>query len=98
MVASSKKVGTYNPLLPKDHEERFTIKEDRIQHWLSKGAKPTDRVLRFLDDAGMMKREARNNPKKALLGKKAQERIEAARIAEEEAKEAAKAEAEGAAE
>ncbi len=92
------KVGTYNPLLPKDHEERFTIKEDRIQHWLSKGAKPTDRVLRFLDDAGMMKREARNNPKKALPGKKAQERIEAARIAEEEAKEAAKAEAEGAAE
>ena len=86
------KVGTYNPLLPKDHEERFTIKEDRIKHWISKGAKPTDRVNRFLDSVGIMKREERNNPKKALPGKKAQERIEAARLAEEEAKAAAEAE------
>lgn len=83
------KVGTYNPLLPKDHEQRFTFKEERIQHWLSNGAKPTDRVLRFLDQAGILKRDARNNPKKALPGKKAQERIEAKRIAEEEAKAAA---------
>ena len=80
------KVGTYNPLLPKDHDERFTLKEERIQYWMSKGAQPTDRVLRFLDAAGMLKREARNNPKKALPGKKAQERIEAAKLAEEEAK------------
>lgn len=85
------KVGTYNPLLPKDDEARFTIKEDRIKHWLSKGAQPTDRVNRFLDSAGITKREARNNPQKALPGKKAQERIEAAKLAEEEAKAAAEA-------
>ncbi len=85
------KVGTYNPLLPKDSEERFTINEDRIKHWLSKGAQPTDRVNRFLADAGITTREARNNPKKALPGKKAQERIEAAKLAEEEAKAAAEA-------
>ncbi|MGH1350678.1 MAG: 30S ribosomal protein S16 [Methyloligellaceae bacterium] len=86
------KVGTYNPLLPKDSEERFTIKEERIQYWLSKGAQPTDRVKRFLDNAGLLKREARNNPKKALPGKKAQERIEAAKQAEEDAKAEAAAE------
>ena len=86
------RVGTYNPLLPKDHEERFTLKEDRVQHWLDKGAQPTDRVHRFLDAAGMLKRKDRNNPKKAVPGKKAQERLEAARIAEEEAKAAAEAE------
>ncbi|MEM7619415.1 MAG: 30S ribosomal protein S16 [Pseudomonadota bacterium] len=83
------KVGTYNPLLPKDHEQRFTFKTERIHHWISQGAKPTDRVLRFLDSEGILKREARNNPKKAIPGKKAQERLEAKRIAEEEAKAAA---------
>ncbi len=79
------RVGTYNPLLPKDNEERVTLKTERIQHWLSVGAKPTDRVHRFLDAAGLMAREARNNPKKALPGKKAQERIDAKREAEEAA-------------
>ena len=79
-------VGTYSPLLPKDHEGRVKLEEDRIKHWLSVGARPTDRVLRFLDEAGLMKREARNNPIKALPGKKRQEREE------EEAEKAAEAE------
>lgn len=79
------RVGTYDPLLPKDSEQRVTLKSERIQHWLSVGAQPTDRVLRFLDSAGLMKREARNNPQKALPGKKTQERIDAKREAEEAA-------------
>ncbi|MEM9734908.1 MAG: 30S ribosomal protein S16 [Pseudomonadota bacterium] len=90
------KLGTYNPLLPKDSAERVTLNEDRIKHWLDQGAKPTDRVLRFLDQAGIAKRDARNNPKKALPGKKAQERIEEKKMKEEEAA-AAAAEAEAAA-
>ncbi len=70
------KLGTYNPLLPKDHAERITLVEDRVKHWLSVGAQPTDRVLRFLDARGLATRPARNNPKKAEPGKKAQERVE----------------------
>ena len=80
------KIGTFNPLLPKDHAERIVLNEDRARHWLGNGAKPTDRVHRFLDAAGILARPARNNPKKALPGKKAQERIEEAKQAEEEAK------------
>ena len=88
------KLGTFNPLLPRDAENRVVFDEERVRHWISQGAKPTDRVLRFLDAAGIMKREARNNPQKALPGKKAQERLEAQRQAEEDAKsEAADAEA-----
>lgn len=68
------KVGSYNPLLPKDSEDRVKLNVERIQHWLSVGAQPTDRVLRFLDEAGLAKREARNNPNKAVPGAKAQER------------------------
>ncbi|MEL7271918.1 MAG: 30S ribosomal protein S16 [Pseudomonadota bacterium] len=90
------KLGTYNPLLPKDSAERVTMNEERIKHWLDQGAQPTDRVLRFLDQAGIAKRDARNNPKKALPGKKAQERIEEKKMKEEEAA-AAAAEAEAAA-
>ena len=85
------KLGTYNPLLPKDHPERVVMNLERIQYWLSKGAKPTDRVLRFLDAAGIMKRPPRYNPKKGQPGEKA-----LARKAEKEAKAAeAAAEAEG---
>jgi small subunit ribosomal protein S16 len=73
------KLGTYNPLLASDNAERVKLDVERIQHWLSKGAKPTDRVLRFLDQAGVMKREARHNPKKAEPGTKAKERAEARR-------------------
>jgi small subunit ribosomal protein S16 len=81
------KVGTYNPLLPKDHEGRITLVEDRVKHWLSVGAQPTDRVLRFLDARGLAKRDQRHNPKKAEPGTKAKER------AEERAKKAEGAEA-----
>ena len=85
------KLGTYNPLLPKDHDQRVTMNEDRVKHWLGVGAKPTDRVARFLDTAGIVERKPRNNPNKAKPGKKAMERVEAKRQAEEEAKEAAAA-------
>ena len=67
-------VGTYNPILPKGDEKRVTLNTERVQHWLSKGAQTTDRVLRFLDAAGLAKRTPHNNPKKAIPGKKAQER------------------------
>jgi small subunit ribosomal protein S16 len=80
------KVGTYNPLLPGDSAERVKLDLERIQYWLSKGAKPTDRVLRFLDQAGVLKRDARLNPQKAEPGKKAQERAEARRQKDEAAK------------
>ncbi len=83
------KVGTYNPMLAKDDENRVRLVEDRVKHWLSVGALPTDRVARFLDAAGLFKREARNNPKKGLPGKKRQEREAAA----EEARKAAEEEA-----
>ncbi|MEM9029390.1 MAG: 30S ribosomal protein S16 [Pseudomonadota bacterium] len=85
------RIGTYNPMVAKDHPERVRLKEERCQYWLGVGAQPTDRVARFLDAAGLMKRTPKNNPKKALPGKKAQERI---REAEERAKEAAEATAE----
>ncbi len=71
------KVGTYNPILKTDDPNRIALKLDRIQDWIKKGAQPTDRVARFLDQAGVMKREARNNPNKAQPGKKMQERAEA---------------------
>ena len=88
------RVGIYNPLLPKDNTERLQLELDRIKHWLEKGAKPSDRVARFLDEAGMWKRKKRNNPQKALPGAKAQERLAAKQEAEEAAKEAEKAAAE----
>lgn len=88
-------VGSWNPMLPKDGE-RVKLNEERIRHWLSQGALPTDRVLRFLDQAGISKRPERNNPKKAEPGKKAQERLAATKQAEEDAA-AKKAEEEAAA-
>jgi small subunit ribosomal protein S16 len=71
------RLGTYNPLLPKDSGERVVMNAERIQHWLSTGAKPTDRVHRFLDAAGILTRPARNNPNKAKPSAKTLERIEA---------------------
>lgn len=85
------RLGSWNPMKPKDGD-RVVLNEERIQHWLKQGAQPTDRVLRFLDAAGLAKRPARNNPNKALPGKKAQERLDEAKQAEEE-KAAAEAEA-----
>ena len=57
------KLGTYNPMLAKD--KRVNLELERVKHWLSKGAQPSDRVARFLDAAGLMKRKPRNNPQKA---------------------------------
>ncbi|MEJ8474927.1 30S ribosomal protein S16 [Roseibium algae] len=83
------KIGSYNPMLPKDSEDRVQLNVERIQYWLDTGAQPTDRVLRFLDAAGLMKREPRNNPNKAKLGQKAQERLDEKKQAEEDAAAAA---------
>lgn len=90
------KIGTFNPLLPRDSEARIQLDTDRVKHWLSNGALPTDRVLRFLDAEGLMKREPRNNPEKAKPGKKRLEREEAKRAAGEEKAAAAEAEKEAA--
>ena len=89
-------VGSFNPMLPKDSTERVKLDLDRCKHWLSVGAQPTDRVARFLDAAGLMKREARNNPNKAKPGKKRLEREAAEADKAEKAKvAAAKAASEG---
>ena len=85
-------IGTHNPMLPKDHADRVKLDLDRAKHWLSVGAQPTDRVARFLDKAGLLKREARNNPEKAKPGKKRLEREAAAAEAAAKAAEAASAE------
>jgi small subunit ribosomal protein S16 len=70
------KLGTFNPLLAKDAENRVVLDAERAKHWLSHGAQPTDRVLRFLDAAGLAKREARNNPEAGVPGDKAKARAE----------------------
>ncbi|ACE93170.1 30S ribosomal protein S16 [Rhizobium phaseoli] len=67
-------LGSWNPMLAKDDEKRVQLNAERIKHWLDNGAQPTDRVLRFLNEAGVAKREAKNNPIKAKPGKRAQER------------------------
>ncbi|MBA3039834.1 MAG: 30S ribosomal protein S16 [Alphaproteobacteria bacterium] len=89
------KVGSWNPMLGKDNEKRVELNGERIQEWLAKGAQPTDRVLRFLAEAGIATRDARSNPEKAKPGKKAVERI---KEREMKAAEAAAAAAEAAAE
>ncbi|RJE82273.1 30S ribosomal protein S16 [Paracoccus onubensis] len=71
------KLGTYNPLLPKDSEERVKMDMERVQHWLDQGAQPTDRVARFLEAAGKKEKTERKNMKKAEPGKKAQDRAAA---------------------
>ncbi len=82
------KVGVYNPILQADDPNRVTLKLDRIQEWMKKGALPTDRVARFLDQAGVMERKARSNPNKAQPGKKMAERATARAAAAGEAAEA----------
>jgi small subunit ribosomal protein S16 len=79
------KLGTYNPLLPKDSEDRVKMDVERVQYWLSKGAQPTDRIARMLEAAGLREKAVRNNPNAAKPGKKAVER------AQEKADKAAKA-------
>lgn len=70
------KIGNYNPLLAKDAENRVVLDADRAKYWLSNGAQPTDRVARFLDQAGVRERAARSNPNKGKPGEKATERAE----------------------
>ena len=70
------KIGTYNPLLAKDSEDRLKLDTDRASHWLKMGAQPTDRVARFLDVTGVKERAARSNPNKGKPGEKAVERAE----------------------
>jgi small subunit ribosomal protein S16 len=84
----AEKLGTYNPLLPKDSEDRIKMDVERIKHWLDHGAQPTDRVSRFLEAAGVLDKKNRANMQKAQPGKKARERAE-----EKAAKAAALAEA-----
>jgi small subunit ribosomal protein S16 len=93
------RVGTYNPMLPKEHDDRLVIKDERIKYWLSKGAQPTDRVHKMLAGVGLMPAFAyRDQPKKSAPGAKRLEREEeaaaaAAAAAETAAEEAAAAEA-----
>ena len=91
------KLGTYNPLLPKDSEDRVKMNMERVQYWLGQGATPTDRVSRMLEAAGVLEKKERSNPNKAKPGKKAQERAEEKAAKAAEAAEAAAAPAEEAA-
>ncbi len=88
------KLGTYNPLLPKDSEERVKMNMERVEYWLGQGAQPTDRIQRMLEAAGTLEKKERNNPQKAEPGAKAKERAEekAAKVAEAAEADAAPAE------
>ena len=88
------KLGTYNPLLPKDSEDRVKMNIERVQYWMSEGAKPTDRVARMLEAAGVLEKTERNNPNKGEPGAKAKERAEEKAAKAAEAAEAAAAPAE----
>ena len=76
------KIGFYNPLLPKDHADRLKVDLEKAKAWMAKGATATDRVHRFLADAGLLKPLQKNNPNKSQPKKKAQERAAAAAKAE----------------
>ena len=88
------KLGTYNPLLPKDSEERVKMDLDRVKYWMDQGAQPTDRVSRFLEAAGVVEKKERNNPQKAEPGQKAKDRAEEKAEKAKAAEEAAAAPAE----
>jgi len=83
------RLGYFNPLLPKENTDRLKFDIEKAKAWLAKGATPSDRILRFLDAAGVRKREARNNPEKALPRKERKARAEAAAKAAPPAKPAA---------
>ena len=87
------RLGYYNPLLPKDKPERLKLDLDKVKAWIGKGDKPSDRVMRFLDAAGVAKREARSNPEKAVPRKERKARAEEAAKAAEAEKAAATAKA-----
>ena len=95
------RLGTYNPMLPRDHDDRLVLKSERINYWLGQGARPTDRVHKMLAGAGLMQAfQVRDQPKKSAPGRKRQEReaeaAEAAAAAAAEAEAAAEAPVEGA--
>ena len=92
------KLGTYNPMLPKDSEERVKMNMERVKYWLSEGAQVTDRVSRMLEAAGELPKKDRSNPKKGTPGKAAQERAEEKAAKATAAAEAAAAPAEAPAE
>jgi small subunit ribosomal protein S16 len=92
------KLGTYDPLLPKDNENRVKLDLERAQHWIAQGAQPTDRVSRFLEAAGIAPKKARANLKKGEPGKAALERAKAKADKAAAAQEAAAAPAEASAE
>ncbi len=83
------RLGYFNPLLPKDKEERLKLDMDKVKSWMVKGAQPSDRVMRFLDAAGVAKREKRNNPERAIPRKERK----AVREEKQKVADAAKAEA-----
>ncbi len=85
------RLGYYNPLLPKDKEERLKLDLDKVKEWMKKGAQPSDRVTRFLDAAGVVKREKHNNPEKAVPRKERKALKEEAAKAKEASDAAAKA-------
>ncbi len=72
------RLGYYNPLLPKDKEERLKLDLEKVQAWMKKGAQPSDRVMRFLDKAGVAKRKPRSNPEKAVPRKERKAKAEEA--------------------
>ncbi|WP_099827057.1 30S ribosomal protein S16 [Oceaniglobus indicus] len=88
------KLGTYNPLLPKDDENRVKMDAERVQYWLSHGAQPSDRIARMLEAAGLREKAERNNPKKGTPGKNATDRAEQKAAKASAAAEAANAPAE----
>ena len=75
------RLGHFNPLLPKDQEDRLKLDMDKVKSWLDKGAQPSDRVMRFLDAAGVRKREKRNNPERAVPRKERKAKAEEAKAA-----------------
>jgi small subunit ribosomal protein S16 len=75
------RIGHFNPLLPKEKTERLALDLDKVKAWMKKGAQPSDRVTRFLDAAGIVKREKHNNPKKAIPRKERKAQEEAAKAA-----------------
>jgi small subunit ribosomal protein S16 len=84
------RLGFFNPLLPKEKTERLKLDLDKVQAWMKKGAQPSDRIMRFLDAAGIVKREKRNNPEKAVPRKERKAKEEEATKAKEAGAAAAK--------
>jgi small subunit ribosomal protein S16 len=75
------RIGHFNPLLPKDKTERLKLDLDKVKAWMKKGAQPSDRIMRFLDAAGVMQRPKRNNPERAVPRKERKAKEEAAKAA-----------------